>query len=81
MTAPAPESGALGSILGDLHIPGANELGSLKTDIDDFIDAINTVDDYANKYGSFIPGASAILGPLNLLNKALQVAKTLLNYV
>jgi hypothetical protein len=71
----------VGKVLGNINVPGKAELDALKNDINPFIDSVNTVTQFADKYGSFIPGAKAVIGPLDLLNKSLQVVSSLLAHV
>jgi hypothetical protein len=72
----------VGDLLGGLkNLPGVSEIDALKHDFDDFANSINTVVGYAEKYGDWIPGAKAALGPLELLNKSLQLVKHLIDAV
>jgi hypothetical protein len=68
--------------VGDLvsKIPGVAELQTLKTDYDDFAATVDKLNGYVGQY-SWIPGASAVAGPLSTLDKGMQFVKTLVNFV
>jgi hypothetical protein len=68
--------------VGDLisKIPGISELQTLKADYDDFAGAVDKVNGYVQQY-SWIPGASAVAGPLQGLDKGLQLVKKLIDFV
>jgi hypothetical protein len=68
--------------VGDLisKIPGVSEVQALKTDYDDFAATVDKLVSYVQDY-SWIPGASAVLGPLAALDKSLQLVKKLIDIV
>jgi hypothetical protein len=63
-----------------LTLPSLSVLETLKRDIDVALTDVTNVLDFVEKYGSYVPGAGAVLGPLQLFDNALKVVKTLLDY-
>jgi hypothetical protein len=68
--------------VGDLisKIPGVSEVQALKGDYDEFAATVDKLTNYVQDY-SWIPGASAVLGPLAGLDKSLQLVKKLIDIV
>jgi hypothetical protein len=63
-----------------LKVPDKVSLGNLAKDLDGALGAVTKVLDFVTKYGSFVPGASAVIGPLTLLDKTLNIVKSLLDH-
>lgn len=63
------------------HIPTAAELEQYRADADKIIEAVTTVLDAVEKYGSFIPGLSSSLAVVEGIDAALKTAKTFIDHI
>lgn len=62
-------------------IPNTSQLDQIHADIDHAIDAVTGVLDFVEKYGQFIPGASAALPIVKDLDSVLKTVKAFLDKV
>lgn len=64
-----------------LKLPDISQLGTFARETDAVVVKVKDVLDYVTKWGSLIPGAGAVVGPLQFLDKALGIVDTFLKHV
>jgi hypothetical protein len=64
-----------------LKMPTTSALSAMAGDIDKVVEEVKSVLDFLVKYGKYVPGSGAVLGPVEFLDKALGIVQSLLKHV